>query len=137
MKHDEFTVHVVDPDRAIGDGFTVLLSTYGIAVHSYPDAESFLERWPRMSAQRCCLIVEADLPGLSGPALIHRIADECDDLAVVLLVSTASPELTDIAKRSGRIGVIEKPFAHGTLIDELVSRRLIVDVSSRRISAGR
>ena len=137
MKRDEFTVHVVDPDRAIGDGFAVLLSTYGIAVRSYPDAESFLECWPQVSAQRCCLIVEADLPGLSGPALIQRLADESDDLAVVLLVSTSSPELVNIAERSSHIGVVEKPLVHGTLIDELVSRRLIVDVSSHRISAGR
>ena len=136
MKRDEFTVHVVDPDRAIGDGFAVLLSTYGIAVRSYRDAESFLACWPKISAQRCCLIVEADLPGLSGPALIQRLADECGDLAVVLLVSTSSPELIDIAKRSSQIGVIEKPFAHGTLIDELVNRRLIADVSSRRFSVG-
>lgn len=127
----------MDPDRSIGDGFAVLLSTYGIAVRSYPDAETFLECWPQVPAQRCCLIVEADLPGLSGPALIQRLADECGDLAVVLLVSTSSPELIEIAKSSGRIGVVEKPFVHGTLIDELVSRRLIVDVSSHRISVGR
>ena len=57
MKRDAFTVHVVDPDRAIGDGFAVLLSTYGIAVCSYPDAETFLEFWPQVSAQRCCVVV--------------------------------------------------------------------------------
>ena len=130
MKRDEFTVHVVDPDRSIGDGFAVLLSTYGIAVRSYPDAETFLESWPQVSAQRCCLIVEADLPGLSGPALIQLLLKECDELAVVLLVSTAAPELIEIAKSSSRIGVIEKPFVHRTLIDELVSRHLITNIAS-------
>jgi FixJ family two-component response regulator len=136
LKGDKFTVHVVDPDRAIGDGFAVLLSTYGVVVRSYPDAETFLESRPPVSAQRCCLIVEADLPGLSGPALIQRLLDECDDLAVVLLVSTSSPELIGIAKSSNQIGVVEKPFVHGTLIDELVSRGLILDVSSRQFSVG-
>ena len=130
MKRDEFTVHVVDPDRAIGDGFAVLLSTYGIAVRSYPDAETFLESWSRVSTKRCCVVVEADLPGLSGPALIQRLLKECDELAVVLLVSTAAPELVEIAKSSSRIGVIEKPFVHRTIIDELVSRHLITDVAS-------
>ena len=130
MKRDAFTVHVVDPDRAIGDGFAVLLSTYGIAVCSYPDAETVLEFWPQVSAQRCCVVVEADLPGLSGPALIQRLVKERDGLAVILLVSTASPELIDIARRLSQIGVIEKPFVHRTLIDELVSRHLITDVAS-------
>lgn len=132
MKCDDLTVHVIDPDRAIGDGFTVLLSTYGIAVRSYPDAETFLKSWPQVSADRCCVVVEADLPGLSGPALIQRLVHECDDLAVVLLVSTLSPGLVDIARSSNQIGVVEKPFADGALIDELISRRLIVDVTSRR-----
>jgi FixJ family two-component response regulator len=130
LKRDAFTVHVVDPDRAIGDGFAVLLSTYGIAVRSYPDAETFLEFWPQVSAQRCCVVVEADLPGLSGPALIQRLVKERDGLAVILLVSTASPELIDIARSLSQIGVIEKPFVHRTLIDELVSRHLITDVAS-------
>jgi FixJ family two-component response regulator len=130
LKRDAFTVHVVDPDRAIGDGFAVLLSTYGIAVRSYPDAETFLEFWPQVSAQRCCVVVEADLPGLSGPALIQRLVKERDELAVILLVSTASPKLIDIARSSSQIGVIEKPFVHRTLIDELVSRHLITEVAS-------
>ena len=130
MKRDEFTVHVVDPDRAIGDGFAVLLSTYGIAVRSYPDAETFLEFWPQVSAQRCCVVVEADLPGLSGPALIQRLVRECDELAVVLLISTSSPELIDVAMSSSQVGIIEKPFVHRTLIDELVSRHLITDIAS-------
>ena len=128
MKCNDLTVHVVDPDRAIGDGFSVLLSTYGIDVRFYPDAERFLQSWPQESSQRCCLIVEADLPGLSGPALIRRLIDECEDLAVILLVSTLSPELVSVARNSSQVGVVEKPLVHGTLIEELIRRRLILDV---------
>jgi len=120
LKCDDFMVHVVDPDQAIGDGLATLLNTYGIEVRSYQDAEAFLESWHHARPDHCCLLVEADLPGLSGPALIQQILDECADLPVLLFVSTASPKLIEVARSSGRIGVIEKPFLNGTLIEELL-----------------
>lgn len=123
MKSDEFVVHIVDPDQAIGEGLAALLNTYGIEVCSYPDAEAFLESWPHVRRGRSCLLVEADLPGLSGPALIQRLLDECADLPVLLLVSTSSPDLIEVARSSSRIGVIEKPFVNGTLIEQLARLR--------------
>jgi FixJ family two-component response regulator len=68
-------------------------------------------------------LVEANLPGLSGPALIQRLLDECADLPVLLLISTSSPNLIEVAQSSSRIGVIEKPFLDGTLIEELLRLR--------------
>jgi FixJ family two-component response regulator len=113
----------VDPDQAIGDGLATLLNTYGIEVRSYPDAEAFLESWLHEHPDHCCLLVEANLPGLSGPALIQRLLDECADLPVLLLISTSSPNLIEVAQSSSRIGVIEKPFLDGTLIEELLRLR--------------
>jgi two-component system CheB/CheR fusion protein len=120
LKQGEFVVHVVDPDQAIAEGLATLLDTYGIQVRSYPNAEAFLDLWPHMNAERCCLLVEADLPGLSGPALVQQLLDDCADLPVLLLISTSSPELIEVARSSGRIGVIEKPFVDGVLIDQLL-----------------
>ncbi len=120
MKCDDFIVHVVDPDQAIGDGLATLLNTYGIEVRSYQDAEAFLESWPHACPGHCCLLVEADLPGLSGPALIQQLLDECAGLPVLLLISTSSPKLIEVARSSNRIGVIEKPFVDGTLINAIL-----------------
>lgn len=120
MKQDEYVVHVVDPDQAIADGLATLLNTYGIQVCSYRHAESFLESLPQLHADHCCLLVEADLPGLSGPALLEKLLDGCADLSALLLISTSAPELTKVALRSSRIGVIEKPFVDGTLIDQIL-----------------
>ena len=120
MKCDDFVVHVVDPDQAIGDGLATLLNTYGIQVAYYPDAESFLESQPRTSQGHCCLLVDADLPGLSGPALLQQLRDDFAQVPVLLLVSTSSPGLIEAARSSSRVGVIEKPFINGVLIDELL-----------------
>lgn len=120
MKNSRFIVHVVDQDPAIADGLVTLLNTYGIQVAYYPDAESFLQSQPRTCQGHCCLLVDADLPGLSGPALLQQLRDDFAQVPVLLFVSTSSPELIEAARSSSRVGVIEKPFVNGVLIDELL-----------------
>ena len=123
MKHDKFVVHVVDPDPAIAEGLSILFDTYGIEVLSYPDAESFLEAIPPPCSGHCCLLIEANLPGISGPALLQQLRDEHADLSVLLLISTSSPQLINAAKSSRQVGVIEKPCTNGMLIEEVLRLR--------------
>lgn len=123
MKHHRFVVHVVDPDPAIADGLVTLLDTYGMQVCYYPGAESFLRTQPRTCRGHCCLLIDADLPGLSGPALLQQLRDDFSNVPVLLFVSTSSPELIEAARNSSRVSVIEKPFVDGMLIDELLRIR--------------
>ena len=120
MKFDKFVVHVIDPDQAITDGLATLLATYGIQVDAYPDAETFLESWSPCDADRCCLLCAADLPGLSGPALLQQLCDASIELPVLLLVSRYSPELFAAAQGSSRVGIVEKPFVNDTLINSVL-----------------
>ena len=120
MKNNTFIVHVVDPDPAIADGLATLLQTYGMQVCSYADAESFLTSRSRTCRGNCCLLIDADLPGFSGPALLQQLRDDFTHVPVLLFVSTLSPELIEAARSSNRVGVIEKPFVNGTLIDQLL-----------------
>ena len=123
MKRSNFVVHIVDSDQAIADGLTTLLSTYGIDVFSYPDAESFLKFWLPRRPCNCCLIAEADLPGLSGPALLRELRELRVEIPVLLLVSTSSPGLIEVARKSSQVGVIQKPCLDHTLMDRVLSLR--------------
>lgn len=123
MKRENFIVHVVDSDQAIADGLTTLLGTYGIDVLSYQDAESFLRHWLPRRVCNCCLITEADLPGLSGPALLRELRELHVEIPVLVLVSTSSPELIEAARSSDRIGVVQKPCLDHTLIDRVLRLR--------------
>ena len=120
MTHEKFVVHVVDPDKAIAEGLATLLSTYGIGVQCYPDAESFLRSWQPRRSRRCCLLAEAELPRLSGPALLRKLRAQQIDIPVMLLVSTSSPELIEAARSSSQVGVIEKPCVNDTLIEQVL-----------------
>jgi len=112
-------VYVVDPDQAIGEGLTVLLNTYDIQVRSFPDAESLLDTRSYLRSSCCCLLVEANLPGLSGPALLQRLRDEGVDKPAILLLSTSCPEQIKQAQSTSRISVMEKPLVSGRLIKEI------------------
>ena len=123
MERENFMVHVVDYDQAIADGLATLLGTYGIDVLSHPDAESFLKYWLPRRCRNCCLITEADLPGLSGPALLRELRERRVDIPILVLVGTSSPDLTRVALSSGRICVIQKPCLDRSLIDRVLSIR--------------
>ena len=123
MQHDNFVVHVVDPDPAIADGLSALFDTFGIEVLSYSDAESFLESIPPPSSGQGCLLIEASLPGISGPALLQKLRDECADLPVLLLISTSSPQLIEAARSARQVGVVEKPCTNGMLVKEVLRLR--------------
>jgi two-component system CheB/CheR fusion protein len=123
VKRDNFVVHIVDSDQAIADGLATLLSTYGIDVVSYPDAESFLRFWLPRRVCNCCLIAEADLPGLSGPALLRELRELHVDIPVLLLVSTSSRELIEVARSSSHVGVVEKPCVDKSLISRVLRLR--------------
>ena len=123
MKTEEFVVHVVDPDQAIAEGLATLLNTYGIEVRSYPDAETFLDYRSQLHPGHSCLLVEAELPGLSGPALVQILLDEFADLPVLLMINTSPPELIERAPRSSRFGVIETPFGSGTVMERVLQIR--------------
>lgn len=126
-------VHVVDSDQAIADGLSTLLGTYGIDVLSHPDAESFLKYWLPRRCRNCCLITEADLPGLSGPALLRELRELRVEVPVLMLVSTSSPDLFETALGSSLVSVIQKPCLDRTLIDRVVSLRAAGMDEKRRV----
>ena len=120
MIDGKFVVHVVDPDQAIADGLETLLSTYDFEVRSYPDAESFLQSWQPRRATHCCLLAEADLPGLSGPALLQELRRRQIDIPVLLLIGTSPPGMIEAARHASHVGIVQKPCVNDALIEQIL-----------------
>lgn len=123
MKHNTFMVHVVDSDQAIADGLAALLGAYGIEVRSYPDAGSFLKFWLPRRLRNGCLIADADLPGLGVSALLRELRELKVNIPVLMLVGTSTPDMIEAARRSGAVGVVQKPCLDHTLIDLVLEFR--------------
>ena len=123
MKRGKFVVHIVDSDQAVADGLATLLDAYGIAVLSYTDAESFLKYWLPRRYRNGCLIADADLPGLGGSKLLRDLHELHVDIPVLMLVGTLAPEMTEVSRRFGQFGVVQKPCLDPTLIDRVLEFR--------------
>ena len=136
MKRENFVVHIVDPDRSIADGMATLLNAYGIEVLSYPDAETFLKSWLPGRRRNCCLIAEADLPGLSGPAMLGELRELHAEVPVLLLIGTSTPDLIRAALGPSPVGVIEKPCVDDSLIRQVLKIRQQAGSPDRHPAAG-
>ena len=119
MRCNEDIVYVIDPDKAVHDALTILLSAAGTRVLCYTNAEAFLDSSSVHSAMRGCVLAEANLPGMGSLALLRRLRAQGIDLPVVILTSTLNRDIADQVLKAGAVEVIEKPLVHGQLLKRL------------------
>lgn len=109
-----FTVHVVDDDGAVRESLEALLVVVGYAVATYDSAEAFLA-----SAEPSgCLLLDVNLPGLSGLELLADLSRRLPGFPVVILTSR-EPALADRAFRLGAAGFLPKPVEEAALLAAL------------------
>jgi FixJ family two-component response regulator len=66
-------VHVVDDDASFRTAIERLLKQAGYEVVTYPSAQHLLDRMPSES-EMGCILLDVQLPGLSGPELQRRFS---------------------------------------------------------------
>ncbi|ALK96356.1 chemotaxis protein CheY [Massilia sp. WF1] len=123
---------VVDPDPAVRELLALNLSSAGHAAASCLDAESALvmidDRLPEM------LLLEWDLPGQSGEALIRRLraSARTRELPIIMVSGRAGEHDKILALESGADDYLTKPFNPRELLARMnaVLRRRIPQVSS-------
>lgn len=113
------TVYLIDPDEAIGEALTTLLATYQINVKTFADAETFLSVSTECDNETGFLLVEINLPGIGGLALLRMLRAGGFRLPVVMLSDVAGPNLRQEALRFGALDLIEKPLIKDLLLDQL------------------
>ncbi len=119
MRCEQDIICVIDPDEAVHDALTILLSATGTRVVCYPNAEAFFDSTFAHSLRRGCLLVEANLPGMGSLAFLRRLRAQGVDLPVLVLTSTSNREIANQALKAGAVEVIEKPLVGGRLLSRL------------------
>jgi FixJ family two-component response regulator len=102
------TVFVVDDDPAVLASVELLLQAAGLPSRGFPNAEAFLEA--DVSVERCVLICDIDMPGMSGLELQQRLCDTDVVLPVVILTGKGNVTAAVRAMKSGAVDFLEKPF---------------------------
>ena len=100
-------VDIVDDEASVRELLALLLSTAQIESRTFASAEDYLQSSPDESA---CVILDNQLPGLSGVGLLKRIAATDADTAVILITGHADVPTAVSAMKCGAFDFVQKPL---------------------------
>ncbi len=106
-------VFVVDDDASVRVAIGRLIRSAGLAVETFASAEDLLETWP--SDPSGCLILDVQLPGLSGLELQNELAALGSTVPIIFITAHDDPDARTQALNGGAAGFLEKPFDDGDL----------------------
>lgn len=109
--HQDSSIYVVGPDEAISLALSTLVGRYSISVETFLNAEDFLSVVPALDEQRTTLLIAAELPGLSGLALLKQLRAQGLSAPVIVLLEAACSDTRQEALQLGATAVIEKQLA--------------------------
>ena len=101
-------VHIIDDEAQVRDSLAVLLSTAGIKSRAYDCAEEYLASVPL--SEPACVILDNQLPGLTGMALLKRIADAASNTAAIMITGYGDVPTAVSAMKLGALHFVQKPF---------------------------
>ena len=112
------SVAVVDDNEALNRNLTALLSHVGHAVHSFASGEALLGDSDLLD--ECdCLLLDVQLPGMSGLDVLRSLADAGDGPAVLVLTGAGDVPTAVEAMRLGAFDFIEKPYMPDALLERV------------------
>ena len=107
MSKDDPIVYVLDDDYRVREALTSLLSSVGLRVEVFASAAEYLKF--RKLDSPACLILDLELPGMSGLDLQREIAGG-DAPAIVFVTGHGDVPSSVRAMKAGAIEFLLKPF---------------------------
>jgi FixJ family two-component response regulator len=123
MRQPEAVIAIVDDDLSVREGLETLIRSAGWRVETFASAQEFLAR-PRDEAPSC-LILDLQLPGLSGLDLQKRMAELELEIPIVFLTGHGNIPASVQAMKAGAVEFLTKPFDEKDLlraIEEAIER---------------
>jgi len=133
MPKPDATVFVVDDDESVREALGSLVRSAGLGVASYATAQDFLAG-PRPDGPSC-LVLDVQLPGLSGLDLQRRMAEANLEIPIIFITGHGDVPTSVRAMKAGAVEFLTKPFGDAdllTAIQEAITR----DRTARREHAS-
>jgi FixJ family two-component response regulator len=111
-------VHIVDDDASFRRATGRLLAINGYQPAEYETADQFLEK-VRAGLDVGCILLDVNLPGLSGPDLQRVLFDFGSPFPIVFLTGYGDIPTTVRAIKSGAEDFLTKPVPAHSLIDAI------------------
>ena len=109
-------VFVVDDDISVRESLEMLIQAAGWQPETFASAEEFLSR-PRAGVP-CCLVLDVELPGLSGLELQERLGERFD-MPIIFISGHGDVPTAVQAVKAGAVGFLTKPFNDDLLLNEI------------------
>jgi DNA-binding NtrC family response regulator len=117
MKKTVPLVCVVDDDPYVREAVENLLRSEGFEVETFASAQRFMAR-ARMEPP-ACLILDVNLPGLSGLDLQQELVDAGIPIPIIFLTGHGSIPMSVRAMKAGAMEFLTKPFSAHDLISAI------------------
>jgi FixJ family two-component response regulator len=117
MSDTNSIVFVVDDDPLLRDSVADLLGSAGLAVQTFGSATQFIQS-PRPDVS-ACLILDVELPDLSGLDLQTELAKSGIGMPIVFLTGRGDIPMSVRAMKAGAVSFLTKPFRKEELLDAI------------------
>ncbi len=115
------TIHVVDDEATVRTSIGRLLRAMGYDVSLYGSAAEFLARPPKL--ERGCVLLDVQMPGLSGPELQEQLTNSGCVLPIIFLSGHGDIPMSVRAIKAGAEDFLAKP-ARKEVLQEAIERAL-------------
>ena len=110
-------VFIVDDDDAVRESLTLIIENAGLACLAFNSAEDFLKKIN--SNESGCLILDVNLPGLTGHELQTELNRRKNHLPIIFLSAYGDIPMTVRAMKAGAVDFLTKPVPSKVLIERI------------------
>ncbi|WP_109488157.1 response regulator transcription factor [Occallatibacter savannae] len=121
-------VHIIDDDASICDALLNLLDAIGIGARCYSSAEQFREEIG--TALAGCILLDARLPGISGPEFQDQLRRSGCELPIIFMTAHGDMAMVRKVLKAGAIEFLIKPFQKEELL-QAVQQAFAIDAERR------
>jgi RNA polymerase sigma factor (sigma-70 family) len=125
------TVHIVDDDASFLTAMERRLKVAGYDVLTYPSALQLLNRIPD-EGQPGCILLDVQIPDISGPDLQDRLSKLGSTLPIVFLTGHADVPTTVRAIKAGAEDFLTKPVSSEQLLHAIARAMAHQDASRQQ-----
>jgi two-component system, chemotaxis family, CheB/CheR fusion protein len=101
-------IYVVDDDSDVRQAIRSMLEHDGRLVEDFEDGESFLDAY--RPGRNACLLIDANLPGISGLDLLRRLKKVGSPLPAVMITGQSDVPMAVEVMKAGASDFLQKPL---------------------------
>lgn len=117
LREPEAVVAIVDDDPSVRRGLERLIRSAGWRVETFTSAQEFLAR--PLAAFPTCMILDLQMPGLSGLELQKRITEIELEVPIIFLTGHGDIPASVQAMKAGAVGFLTKPVDEQDLLQAI------------------